>query len=123
MDVTAAAAIRTAHEVVRAQAENLAVLINNAAIYSSRGSDEPSERLGELSFEDALTVLRVNAVAPLLVAQQFLHPSCEPPFGRRRWKVARPGADRQRESFKGELVRMPPPCIRRDFKPRSPCAT
>jgi NAD(P)-dependent dehydrogenase (short-subunit alcohol dehydrogenase family) len=72
LDVADAAAIRTAYEAVHAQAESLDVLINNAAIYSCRGSDEPSERLSELSFEDALAVLRVNAVAPLLVAQQFL---------------------------------------------------
>jgi NAD(P)-dependent dehydrogenase (short-subunit alcohol dehydrogenase family) len=72
LDVADADAIRTAHDAVRAQTNSLDVLINNAAIYSSHGSDEPLERLGNLSFEDALTVLRVNAVAPLLVAQQFL---------------------------------------------------
>jgi len=72
LDVADAAAIRAAHDIVHTQADSLDVLINNAAIYSRRGSDEPAERLGELSFEDALTVLRVNAVAPLLVAQQFL---------------------------------------------------
>jgi NAD(P)-dependent dehydrogenase (short-subunit alcohol dehydrogenase family) len=72
LDVANADAIRTAHDTVHAQSESLDVLINNAAIYSSRGSDGPLERLGNLSFEDALTVLRVNAVGPLLVAQQFL---------------------------------------------------
>ncbi|HSF31050.1 MAG TPA: SDR family oxidoreductase [Candidatus Tectomicrobia bacterium] len=72
LDVADAAVIRAAHDTVHTQVDSLDVLINNAAIYSSRGSHEPSERLGELSFEDALTVLRVNAVAPLLVAQQFL---------------------------------------------------
>ncbi len=72
LDVADAAVIRAAHDTVHTQADSLDVLINNAAIYSSRGSHEPSERLGELSFDDALTVLRVNAVAPLLVAQQFL---------------------------------------------------
>jgi NAD(P)-dependent dehydrogenase (short-subunit alcohol dehydrogenase family) len=72
LDVADPAAIGTAHNRVRAQAESLDVLINNAAIYSSHGSDEPSERLGNLCFEDALTMMRVNAVAPLLVAQQFL---------------------------------------------------
>ena len=72
LDVANADAIRTAHDTVHAQTESLDVLINNAAIYSTRGSDEPLEQLGNLSFEDALTVLRVNAVGPLLVAQQFL---------------------------------------------------
>ena len=72
LDVAEAEAIRTAHDAIHSQTESLDVLINNAGIYSSGGSDEPSERLGRLSFEGALTVLRVNAVAPLLVAQQFL---------------------------------------------------
>jgi NAD(P)-dependent dehydrogenase (short-subunit alcohol dehydrogenase family) len=57
---------------VRAQVDGLDVLLNNAGVYSSRGSDAPAERLGDLQFEAALTVLRSNAVAPLLVAQQFL---------------------------------------------------
>jgi NAD(P)-dependent dehydrogenase (short-subunit alcohol dehydrogenase family) len=72
LDVADADAIRTSHRAVRSQTNRLDVLINNAGIYSSGGSDEPLERLGELSFEDALMVLRVNAVAPLLVAQQYL---------------------------------------------------
>jgi NAD(P)-dependent dehydrogenase (short-subunit alcohol dehydrogenase family) len=72
LDVADADAIRTAHRTVRSQTERLDVLINNAGVYSSGGSGEPLERLGELSFADALTVLRVNAVAPLLIAQQCL---------------------------------------------------
>src|SRR5882724_1358881 len=72
LDVGDAGAIRAAHDMVHSQTESIDILINNAGIYSSHGGDEPLERLGRLSFEDALTVLRVNAVAPLLVAQQFL---------------------------------------------------
>jgi NAD(P)-dependent dehydrogenase (short-subunit alcohol dehydrogenase family) len=72
LDVADPASIQAAHATVRAQVDGLEVLINSAGVYSSRGSDEPAERLGELTFEDALAVLRVNAVAPLLVAQQFL---------------------------------------------------
>ena len=72
LDVSDAGAIQAAHEMVHSQTESLDILINNAGIYSSGGSDAPLERLGRLSFEDALKVLRVNAVAPLLVAQQFL---------------------------------------------------
>jgi NAD(P)-dependent dehydrogenase (short-subunit alcohol dehydrogenase family) len=72
LDVADADAIGRAYDVVHSQTESIDILINNAGIYSSHGSDEPLERLGRLSFEDALTVLRVNAVAPLLVAQQFL---------------------------------------------------
>jgi NAD(P)-dependent dehydrogenase (short-subunit alcohol dehydrogenase family) len=72
LDVADPKSIRAAHAIVRSQVEGLDVLINNAGIYSSRGSDEPLERLGKLTFEEALTVLRVNAVAPLIVAQQYL---------------------------------------------------
>jgi len=72
LDVADADSIRASHAVVRSQVAGLDVLINNAGIYSSRGSDEPLERLGTLNFEDALTVLRVNAVAPSIVAQQYL---------------------------------------------------
>ena len=67
LDVADANAIRRAHDMVHSQTESIDILINNAGIYSSHGGDEPLERLGRLSFEDALTVLRVNAVAPLLV--------------------------------------------------------
>jgi NAD(P)-dependent dehydrogenase (short-subunit alcohol dehydrogenase family) len=72
LNVADAGAIQASHAVVGSQTQSLDVLINNAAIYSSHGSYEPLERLGQLSFADALTVLRVNAVAPLLMAQQFL---------------------------------------------------
>jgi NAD(P)-dependent dehydrogenase (short-subunit alcohol dehydrogenase family) len=71
LDVAAPDSFRTAHATVRSQADGLDVLINNAGIYSS-GSEEPLERFGELTFAEALTVLRVNAVAPLIVAQQYL---------------------------------------------------
>jgi NAD(P)-dependent dehydrogenase (short-subunit alcohol dehydrogenase family) len=72
LDVADAASIGAAHAVVHSQTDHLDVLINSAGVFSSQGSDEPAERLGELTFEEALTVLRVNAVAPLMVAQQFL---------------------------------------------------
>ena len=42
-----------AHDTVHSQTESIDILINNAGIYSSHGSDEPLERLGKLSFEDA----------------------------------------------------------------------
>src|SRR5918996_1427519 len=72
LDVADPSSIQAAHATVRSQTDGLDVLINSAGIYSSRGSEEPLERLGELTFEEALTVLRVNAVAPLIVAQQYL---------------------------------------------------
>jgi NAD(P)-dependent dehydrogenase (short-subunit alcohol dehydrogenase family) len=72
LDVTDAGSIRAAHAVVRRHADGLDLLINNAGMYSTRGSDDPTERLGTLRFEDALLLLRANAVGPLMVAQQYL---------------------------------------------------
>ena len=72
LDMADANSIQAGHATVRSQVDGLDVLINNAGIYSSRGSAEPLERLGTLTFEEALMVLRVNAVAPLIVAQQYL---------------------------------------------------
>lgn len=72
LDVGDADSIGAAHRAVRERTDGLDVLINNAGLYSARGSEDPSERLGQLRFDDALLLLRVNAVGPLLVAQQFL---------------------------------------------------
>jgi NAD(P)-dependent dehydrogenase (short-subunit alcohol dehydrogenase family) len=72
LDVADPNSIQAAHTAMRLQVDGLDVLINNAGVYSSRGSEELLERLGKLTFEEALTVLRVNAVAPLMVAQQYL---------------------------------------------------
>jgi NAD(P)-dependent dehydrogenase (short-subunit alcohol dehydrogenase family) len=72
MDVADAASIQAAHALIRQHRAGLDVLINSAGVFSSQGSAEPSERPGSLTFEEALTVLRINAVGPLIVAQQFL---------------------------------------------------
>jgi NAD(P)-dependent dehydrogenase (short-subunit alcohol dehydrogenase family) len=72
LDVSDADSIRAAHQAVRKATKELDVLINNAGMYSARGSDDPSERLGRLRFDDALLLLRANAVGPLIVAQQFV---------------------------------------------------
>lgn len=72
MDVGDAGSIRDAHALVRQHVDGLDVLVNNAALYSAAGSSEPDERLGALVADDALWVLRVNAVGPLLVAERFL---------------------------------------------------
>jgi NAD(P)-dependent dehydrogenase (short-subunit alcohol dehydrogenase family) len=72
MDVGNIDSIRKSHAVVRRQVDGLELLINNAGIFSIQGSGEPKERLGKLDFEDALQVLQVNAVGPLIVAQQYL---------------------------------------------------
>jgi NAD(P)-dependent dehydrogenase (short-subunit alcohol dehydrogenase family) len=72
LDVADADSIQSAYASVRAQTDKLDVLINSAGIFSTQGSAEPSERPGNLTFQDALSVLRVNAVAPLIIVQQFL---------------------------------------------------
>ncbi len=72
LDVADLDSIQGAHAAVCAQADSLDLLINNAGVYSVHGSAGPMERLGQLNFEDTLTVLRVNAVAPLLIGQQCL---------------------------------------------------
>lgn len=72
MDVGNIESIRKSHAAVRSHVDGLELLINNAGIYSVHGSEEPTARLGELDFEDALRVLQVNAVGPLIVAQQYL---------------------------------------------------
>jgi NAD(P)-dependent dehydrogenase (short-subunit alcohol dehydrogenase family) len=66
--------IAHAHRAVAAHAEGLDLLINNAGVYSARVTKEgePAEKLGHLDFSDALHVLRTNAVAPLILAQEFL---------------------------------------------------
>jgi NAD(P)-dependent dehydrogenase (short-subunit alcohol dehydrogenase family) len=72
LDVSDADSIRAAHRAMRRETDGLDVLINNAGIYSARGSADPAERLGRLRFDDALHLLRTNAVGPLIVAQQLL---------------------------------------------------
>lgn len=71
MDVAVPDSIRAGQALVRSRTDALDLLINNAGIYSPRGSEEPTEQLGDLNCEDALIVLRVNAVAPLIVAQEY----------------------------------------------------
>jgi NAD(P)-dependent dehydrogenase (short-subunit alcohol dehydrogenase family) len=72
LDVADADSIRAAHTAVRRRTKALDLLINNAGVYSRRGSADPTERLGTLRFEDALHVLGTNAVAPLMVTQRYL---------------------------------------------------
>ncbi|HEX5528199.1 MAG TPA: SDR family oxidoreductase [Methylomirabilota bacterium] len=72
LDVTDARSIHASHAAVGRKVDGLDLLINNAGMYSTRGSADPTERLGELRFEDALLLLRANAVGPLMVTQQYL---------------------------------------------------
>jgi NAD(P)-dependent dehydrogenase (short-subunit alcohol dehydrogenase family) len=75
MDVSNPEAISRSEQLVRSHAEGLELLINNAGVYMARSheaGEQPSERPGTLAFEEALSVLRTNAVAPLIIAQQYL---------------------------------------------------
>lgn len=72
LDVADSASIRGSFREISSETDKLDLLINNAGVYSAAGSDSPAESLGDLNFEDALDVLRVNAIAPILMAQQYL---------------------------------------------------
>jgi len=74
LDVDSADSIAAAAESVRKNTDRLDLLINNAGIYAARvGKDgQPAERMGELNFDDALKVIRTNAVAPLILTQALL---------------------------------------------------
>jgi NAD(P)-dependent dehydrogenase (short-subunit alcohol dehydrogenase family) len=74
LDVDSADSIRAAADTIRGETDGLDLLINNAGIYAARvGKDgQPAERLGDLDFEDALKVIRTNAVAPLILTQALL---------------------------------------------------
>lgn len=66
LDVAEEYSIETSSAVVRSQTDALDLLINNAGV--SLDDDE----FGSLNFESLLYTLRVNAVAPLLIAQRYL---------------------------------------------------
>ena len=74
LDVDSADSIRAAAQAVRKEADALDLLINNAGVYAARvtAGGEPAEKLGELNFDDALKVMRTNAVAPLILTQALL---------------------------------------------------
>lgn len=74
LSVGDAESIAHARKAVAAHADGVDLLINNAGIYAARvtPSGEPAEKLGALDFGDTLHVLRTNAVAPLIIAQEFL---------------------------------------------------
>lgn len=71
LDVADEDSIEQAHRAVSDQADSLDLLINNAGIYSTVGGRWTGEFFGSLSAEEALTVLRVNSVGPILIAQRF----------------------------------------------------
>ena len=68
LDVTSAASIAAAVATVQETADALDVLLNNAGVYPHAGSGDAHQRLGQLTHDDAMETLQVNAVGPLLVA-------------------------------------------------------
>ena len=72
LDVTDAASIAAAVRAVSAETDALDVLINNAGVYPHAGSGDAHQRLGQLTHDDAIEALQVNAIGPLLVAQALL---------------------------------------------------
>ncbi len=74
LDVDSADSIRAAADTIAGPTDRLDLLINNAGVYAARvGKDgQPAERLGEFNFDDALKVIRTNAVAPLMLTQAVL---------------------------------------------------
>lgn len=75
LDVTDPDSIGRSEQRVRSEAVSLELLINNAGIYMARPhapGEQPAEGPGAFGFDEALTVLRTNAVAPLIIAQQYL---------------------------------------------------
>ena len=72
LDVTNADSIAAAERTVRASVDSLDVLINNAGVYPHAGSGDAHQRLGQLTLDDALETMQVNAIGPLLVSQALL---------------------------------------------------
>lgn len=71
MDVADEGSIDQAHRAVSDETDALDLLINNAGIYSTVGGRWTGESFGTLSAEEAVAVLRVNSVGPILIAQKF----------------------------------------------------
>ncbi|WP_426059519.1 SDR family oxidoreductase [Hymenobacter sp. B1770] len=72
LDVTDAASIAAAVQTVSSNTDALDVLINNAGVYPHAGSGDGHQRLGQLTHEDAIETMQVNAIGPLLVSQALL---------------------------------------------------
>src|SRR5882762_4233481 len=76
LDVGDVASIQRSFETVRKLTDQLDLLINNAGIYSTQAGApaQPgvTQELGHLTQGDALTFFRINAVGPILIAQQYL---------------------------------------------------
>jgi NAD(P)-dependent dehydrogenase (short-subunit alcohol dehydrogenase family) len=67
LDVSDEYSIETSYAVVNSQTDALDLLINNAGVIL-----DDEDELGRLTFENLLYILRINAVAPILIAQRYL---------------------------------------------------
>ena len=72
LDVTSATSIAAAVASTQENTEALDVLINNAGVYPHAGSGDDHQRLGQLTHDDAMETMQVNAIGPLLVSQALL---------------------------------------------------
>ena len=79
LDVADKTSIFDAFAALRMNTESLDLLINNAGIYLGRRGAPPnmeddagSDALEKLNFEDGVSMMKVNAIAPIIIAQQFL---------------------------------------------------
>ncbi|WP_046245170.1 SDR family oxidoreductase [Hymenobacter terrenus] len=72
LDVTSAESIAAVTQAVSAATDGLDVLVNNAGVYPHAGSGDAHQRLGQLTHDDAIETMLVNAIGPLLVSQALL---------------------------------------------------
>ena len=72
LDVTNAASIASAVITVGTATNGLDILVNNAGVYPHAGSGDAHQRLGQLTHDDAMETMQVNAIGPLLVSQALL---------------------------------------------------
>jgi len=75
LDVSDPKSIEDSHIEVRRQTDALDILINNAGISPNTpgsGGSEKLSRLGTLDTSALLNILKINSVAPIIIAQRYL---------------------------------------------------
>jgi NAD(P)-dependent dehydrogenase (short-subunit alcohol dehydrogenase family) len=75
LDVTDETSIKAAAKQVLESTDSLDLLINNAGVLlgmSAMKEAGQSDRLGQLTMEHGLTIMKTNAIGSILVAQEFL---------------------------------------------------
>ena len=63
------ASVRAAFEAVKAKTDHLDVIINNAGVHFQETSRQPIEKF---HWADAISIMNVNAIGPILVLKYFL---------------------------------------------------